>query len=323
MAFKKTESGKLAIEYIKKYASELSKKAIAEMLVRDRPDLYTCVEAARSLVRHYTGNKGGESLKYIDNNKLFFSGYPEPEEFQMFYDLKQEKAKVLVIGDAHVPFHDKTALDLAMNYGVRVGADVIILNGDNFDHYSESSFEQDPKKRDPEYDYQQYQDFLFEIECAFPDAKKIFKRGNHEARWEKWFIRNGMGKHLGIPHFEYSNVMGLSEFDVLDHQTTIKIGKFNLIHGHEYVGGGGINPARWLSLRTHEPSACGHFHRSSEHTDKKHRGEMVTYWSFGCLCTLTPRYRPYNNWNHGFGFIIKEGEEFLVKNKRIWNNRIV
>lgn len=325
MARPRGESGDVALDYIERYAQMHSKRHISKMLFEDRPDLFSSPEKARKDVRYLTGEAGRDSRIHAENNRLFFGQYPETEPFELYYDIQAEKAKILVIGDAHVPFHDKRALDAAMNYGVRVGADTIILNGDNFDHYHESRFEKDPHKRDPVEDFEQYQDFLYELRCAFPHARIILKKGNHEKRWELWFVRNNMGKILDIQHFQYVKIMNLDEYNIqlLEEPTTITIGKLNLLHGSEYPGGGGINPARWLSLRVHEPAACGHFHRTSEHTTKKHRGEMVTYWSFGCLCGLNPLYRPYNDWNHGFGFIIKENGDFEVKNKRIWKGRVV
>lgn len=322
---KPTEKQHVALEYIEKYAAMHSKRHIATMMFDERPDQFNSVEGARTMVRYMTGNCGKKTRQHSKRDRLFFGQYPETEPFELYYEIKAEKAKILVIGDTHVPFQDKAALDAAMNYGIKVGADHVILNGDNFDHYHESRFEKDPRKRDPVLDYEQYQDFLFELRCAFPKAKIILKKGNHEKRYERWFIQNNMGKLLDIQHFQYEKIMNLDEYKVtlLEEPTTIMIGKLNLLHGSEYPGGGGINPARWLSLRVYEPAACGHFHKTSEHTTKKHRGEMVTYWSFGCLCGLNPLYRPYNDWNHGFGFIVKENGDFQVKNKRIWKGKVV
>jgi len=320
-----TEAGEVALEYIHKYGQQLSKRAIADMLYKERPDLYKDSESARTKIRHHTGSGGKRSRKHSDNDRLFFSHHPEPAIGEMFYDISAENAKLLILSDVHVPFHDKKALDIAVNYGISHCADTIILNGDIFDHYTESTHEKDLGKRDPEYDYEQYQDFLFELRCAFPEAKIIFKLGNHENRYIKWFIRNGMGKMLNIQHWQYENIMRFDEHKIqmIDHYVTITCASLNIIHGHEYKGGGGINPARWLSLRAGESTTCGHFHRSSEHNIKTHRGDIQTYWSAGCLSQLNPLYMPYNNWNHGFQFVIKEGEMFYMKNKRIYGNQIL
>jgi len=314
------EISRVTQEYIEKYAGELSKKMISELMHDERPDLYKTAEYARSSVRFFTGNQGKKSRRHIETNKRFFSAYPEPMPEDYFYDITEEKAKILLLSDIHVPFQDKEALDIAVNYGVKKNSNIIILNGDTFDHYSESRHEKDYRKRDPIEDYEQYQDFLFELRCAFPDARIIMKLGNHELWWEKWFIRNGMGKFLEVPHFQYDKIMKLEEHNIqlVPDYATITIAGLNVIHGHEYKGGGGgVNPARWLSLRAGESTICGHFHRSSEHTERTHRGDIISYWTTGHLAQQRPRYMPYNRWNHGFAFIIKEGRYYHVKNKRI------
>ena len=328
MGASKHEQKEVTINYINRYGGQLSKKKISEKLYEDRPDLYTNAEQARVSVRYYCGQNGkarnGQRL-HTDNNRLFFADHPEPQLTNVFRKIENDKARILVIGDVHVPFHDKKAVDAAFNYGLRSGTDIVILNGDLFDHYSESTHGKELGNRNPEHDYHEYQSFLFELRCAFPGARIIFKVGNHENRYFMWFVRAGMADMLQIHKFRYEEIMNFAEYgiDLVDEYATIEVAGLNIIHGHEYAGGGGINPARWLSLRTGESTMCGHFHRTSEHSQKVHRGDIQTWWSVGALCDLRPRYRPYNNWNHGFAFIVKDGEMYHVKNKRIYNGVIL
>ena len=322
------EQREIVIAYIEKYAGVLSKKAIGQMLFTERPDLFNDDEHARQRVRYYCGQTGKRDRyeEHADRGNLFFSDFPEPPIKNLYHDIGDEKSRILLISDIHVPFHDKTALDTAINYGINAGADRVILNGDTFDHYTESTHDKDLGNRDPEKDYEQYQALLFNLRCAFPDAKILFKIGNHEHRYHRWFIKSQMADMLKIKAFRYEHIMQFEQYQVehVDDYTTITVAGLNIIHGHEYRGGGGsVNPARWLSLRTKDSAICGHFHRSSEHNEKKHRGDIQTWWSAGCLCDLTPKYMPYNNWNHGFAFVIKDGEYYHVKNKRIFQGQIL
>jgi predicted phosphodiesterase len=321
---KKTERSFLAIDYVKKYADRLSKKAIGKILFEENPHVYKDEEDARCAVRYITGARGRHSRQNKDNDR-FFSPYPEKQIENKFFDLTQDKAKILLLGDIHVPFHDKRAVDTAFNYGVKHGADVIILNGDTLDHWSESTHEKEYRNRDMAWDYEQYLDFLFEVRCAFPDAKILFKMGNHENRYERALQRSHLRELLGIDYFQYEKVLKFDELGIqkIDEYKTITVGGLNIIHGHEYRGNGGVNPARWLSLRTGESTICGHFHRTSEHSTKSHRGDITSYWSCGTLADLNPRYMAYNGWNHGFAYIIKEGEMFFVKNKRVHDGTIL
>ena len=46
--------------------------------------------------------------------------------------------------------------------------------------------------------------------------------------------------------------------------------------------------------------------------------ELLTTWSFGCLCDLHPDWNPFGNWNWGFAFVnIEEDGNFEVVNRRI------
>jgi len=323
---KKGEAGITAEAYIQKYGGRLSKHAIGKLMAEERPDLYATDEYARQLVRYYCGQRGKASRTHGDNDNKFFGAYPEKSlDDEMFYDISARRAKILCLSDVHVPFHDKLALDTAINYGLKNGANTVLLNGDALDHWGESTHERELRQRDLAWDYEQYLDFLFELRCAFPSAKILFKMGNHEKRYERSLLRTHLRELLGIDHFQYEKVMKFDELQItaIPDFTTITVAGLNIIHGHEYRGSGGVNPARWLTLRTGESTLCGHFHRTSEHSTKSHRGDVTSYWSQGTLAQLSPRYMPYNTWNHGFSFIIKEGKMFHVKNKRINDGKIL
>ena len=96
-----------------------------------------------------------------------------------------------------------------------------------------------------------------------------------------------------------------------------------ILHGHEVPNlSRTVNPARGLFLRTNTFAACSHCHSTSSHTAKTVNGELLTTWSFGCLCDLNPDYAVYgNNWNWGFGLIeIRDKGDFEVQNLRILPN---
>jgi hypothetical protein len=47
-------------------------------------------------------------------------------------------------------------------------------------------------------------------------------------------------------------------------------------------------------------------------------------WSVGCLCNLTPAFRPVNDWNHGFAIVYyHEDGTFSVENKTIIEGMVV
>jgi hypothetical protein len=83
-----------------------------------------------------------------------------------------------------------------------------------------------------------------------------------------------------------------------------------------------VNPARWLYLRAQATALCGHFHRTSNHTETDMDGAPTATWSAGCLCGLTPKWLRYNKWNQGFAYIESDGYDFRVENLRIIEGKV-
>ena len=51
---------------------------------------------------------------------------------------------------------------------------------------------------------------------------------------------------------------------------------------------------------------------------------MITTWSTGCLCDLTPEYARLNRWNHGAAHVeISNGGDFHVTNFRIREGQLL
>ena len=97
-------------------------------------------------------------------------------------------------------------------------------------------------------------------------------------------------------------------------------GKLPVLHGHEIRNiQRTVNPARGLFLRAKSWAACSHCHTTSEHTTRDINGQVITTWSFGCLCDLQPEYNPFgNDWNWGFALVnVNDDGGFEVENKRI------
>jgi hypothetical protein len=104
----------------------------------------------------------------------------------------------------------------------------------------------------------------------------------------------------------------------------IKAGKLHIIHGHEYKFNisNPVNPARGFYMRAKTHVIGSHLHQSSQHSAKALDGNVISTWSTGCLCGLHPRYKPLNDWNHGFAIVaIDQRGGFEVDNKRVMNGK--
>jgi hypothetical protein len=130
-------------------------------------------------------------------------------------------------------------------------------------------------------------------------------------------------------YYELSNRLGFPRLNIKevgDKQIT-KAGKLNIMHGHTIFRGAysPVSPARTIYMKTKMSSVCGHTHKISETTETDLAGSIVTCWSTGCLCELSPDYFPHgNNYGHGFAHAIIGGNgDFSVKNFRIYNGKIL
>ena len=98
----------------------------------------------------------------------------------------------------------------------------------------------------------------------------------------------------------------------------------NIIHGHEYQGGGGIHVAYNRMNKAMDNVISGHSHVTQNSVKKSLSGKFYGSWTVGCLCSLSPRYAPKNNWNHGFVIVERDADgEFVVDNRMIIDGKIV
>ncbi len=233
--------------------------------------------------------------------------------------------RALLLSDIHLPYHNKQALQRAIKYGKDARANMVILNGDALDFFAISFWEKDPRERKFSMEIEMGK-LLFEVfREEFPRARIIFKLGNHEERYER-YLRVKAPELLGIADFQLDNMLGLSKMGVelVEDKRPIRLGTLNVIHGHEFRFMPNIvNPARSLYLKARAYATCGHFHQSSNHTDKTIEQRVLSTWSAGCLCDLHPEYLPLNNWCHGFQFVEVDADgKFNMANKIIRSGRV-
>lgn len=241
------------------------------------------------------------------------------------YVLPNECQSILVLPDIHVPYHSIEALTAAIDYGKKMEADTILINGDFLDCYSISSFEKDPRKRRFSEELQMGKEILRILRENFPNAHMIYQLGNHEDRYER-FMKSRAHELLGIEQFEIESILEAKSFDmdVVSDKRYIVAGDLVIMHGHEMGGGGSSDPARALLNKTKTNSLCGHHHHTSQYSERDIRGGLKTCYTMGCLSELTPAYRPLNRYNHGFAFVsLTLGGKAFVANKRIHRGLII
>jgi predicted phosphodiesterase len=233
----------------------------------------------------------------------------------------------LIVSDLHIPFHDKTTVDLAVAEARRRRAVGVLLNGDILDSHELSRFEKSPD--DPRYPFEiaAGRQFLAYLRGRLPKAIIAYKEGNHDARLYSYLCSKAPAlfglEELSLPHLLHFGQHGVEHVGDL---TVVQLGKLNVIHGHEYRPGiqAPVNPARGLFLRAKGNALTSHFHQTSEHHEPTITGKQQGTWSVGCACSLSPRYMPLNKWNLGFAFVdVGKQGAFRVENLRVLNGEVV
>jgi predicted phosphodiesterase len=314
---------------------------LAKKAFRENPGVWPSVETCRTAIRTRLGVSGQRCRNLKTGSTVRFRRAPRQAGHNMWKQLlppalthfDEWKAvdfpgplRALVLSDVHVPFHDRHAVAAAIDFGLQRRANFVLLNGDIFDFYSLSRWEKDPRKRNFVEEVQIGRKFLKSLRLAFPRARIIFKKGNHEERFESYLMLKAPD-FFGIEEFTWEHVYGLDDFKIrcVGEKRPVRLGKLNVIHGHEYkfAIANPVNPARGFFLRCRNNVLGGHFHQTSEHATKTLEQKVLTAWSTGCLCNQYPDYSPINNWNLGFAFVeVDKQGAFQVENRKIIHGKV-
>jgi hypothetical protein len=202
----------------------------------------------------------------------------------------------------------------------RNGAVGVLLNGDIMDCGELSTHDRDPNEARLCDEVEMAGQFFEWLRSRLPKARIIWKEGNHEARAPRYLVRNAPALCSGRTRITLPQLVGSEAHGVewVGDGRVVMLGKLAVVHGHEFKGGGGVNPARWLFLQAVSTAMCGHFHRTSEHHEQGLDRRLHGVWSVGCACFLYPRWYRNNKWNNGFALTdVSNDGSFRVTNRRI------
>lgn len=327
-----TKAG-LARDIVKEYIeiglknnTSYSKKFISTVLQSRHPDLFKSVEDARDVVRAVLGAAGKRGrTSVMPNLKEDFALMEQPivECDKAPYIVPKQYKRALVLSDIHSRFYDRQALETAIDYGLKKNADICIINGDLLDFYGQSKFDKNPLILAQFLSERDFAIDLLELLQKY-FGKVVYKKGNHDIRRER-YIQLKMAE---IPEAE--GLLSISDYvffngstvDVVEDYNIIEFGKLNILHGHEYYGGG-IHVAYTRLNKAMDNILSGHSHVTQTSLKKTIKDEFYGSWTTGCLCDLSPRYNPYNNWTNGFAFVERDDKgEFIVENKQIIKGKV-
>jgi len=331
----------LVTEYINKIDGDFKNRTLAKKIVKENPGLYPEqnekeIDSVRAVIRRLRGSAGSrdrcqarpEWVREEMKPSEYMKKYLEAGEMvgKGVWTLPDEYKKVLILSDLHIPYHHLPAIEVALDYGINKGVDTIYINGDLIDFYKISRWAKDPTRRGIQDEIDMTRRFLEGLSGL--GLKVFWKMGNHEDRWNNYFLQNAPELY-GINAIQLPSVFALDELNIelIDHKR-VQLGSLNVIHGHEFGQSffNPVNPARGLFLRAKTSTIAGHNHQTSAHHENNINGKQTACFSTGCLCDLEPEYMPmaYTKWNHGAAVVdLEENGYFKVNNFRIVEGRVV
>jgi predicted phosphodiesterase len=333
----KTEFSKANIvkNYLRKFPNTPS-MTIAKKIYAENSADFTNVEDARTKVRYQrglSGNKHREKIsdefkvpKFTFENKYKFpkSDGVKPKVFH----LPQKDNNILVLSDLHIPYHDIKALTVAFDYGKKENINTIFINGDLLDFYQISRFVNVERKRSVAEELQMAKEFLIVLRDTFPEASLYFLLGNHDTRLQH-YLANKAPELLDVEEFQLEYLLEADKYKmkVIEDTTLVKMGKLAVTHGHLLIRGifAPVSAARGAFLRAKASVMIGHTHKISTHSETTINSKVITCYSTGCLCELTPAYNPFgNNFTHGFSHVkVENGGHYRVRNLQIISGELI
>lgn len=324
MSNRVTIKGELVLKYINKFGQNMSKKGLSELIFEKEPLQFSDSEEVRGFIRYYTGQTGDGHRK----NKRVSMNYICPSKAKKFPDfiLPQKNDNILWLSDIHIPNHDQKAVNVAIEYGLKRKVNTIILGGDILDNEPFSNWEKKPDVNQVKKWFLMTEDFLLMIRMKFPDSTIIWLEGNHDQWYEKWLIKKAPilfeDNYYKLEERLKLNRLGIT---YLNQYTKMRIDDLYALHGHTLMRQKlpPVNAARGLFLKTKQSCIIGHVHSSSKHVESTLKGKMISCFSVGALCTLSPEYDPHNTkHNQGFAHITRKKGYYHVDNLEIQNGII-
>lgn len=289
---------------------DIPTRTLAKRVFAQHSKFFESVEQVRSALRRRRGNAGERGRKNAshqrENQEAGWVPQLPPsvsEEYTPY--VLEGPVKAAIVTDIHLPYHNVKALERWEADTHDYEPNVILLNGDQMDFYRMSRFEKNPNKRCTAFEIDTAHDFLDWLQHRFPDAKIIWKDGNHDERWRK-YMWNHAPEFASLESMSLDNILELDQrgIDYVTDKRIIMLGNLPVLHGHEMQGNGGnVNPARLMGAKLRNSAAQGHVHRTSQYFERNLFGDHMKCWSIGCLCELTPEYARINRWNHGWAFV--------------------
>jgi predicted phosphodiesterase len=308
-------------------------RTVARNLHEFYPEFFPSLESARGALRMHRGALGEKNRRFAKVEEPKLSTIAEglsklkSQEPEDDLEITITGAKVGIVNDIHIPYHDPVSLRTALEYLKAQEIDALILNGDIIDFYGISRFTREIGRMTVQKELHELHGFLTLLRREFPNVRIVYKIGNHEERMRAYLL-NSAKDVADLDALKIENLLGCNELGIeVVRRNRIMLGRLSVLHGHELPHGiaAPVNPARGVYLRTKASTLVGHHHQISNHSESDLDGNRTACWSTGCLCQMRPEYNTfaYVKWSHGFAVVnVDEDGRYHVQNHQIIDGRV-
>ena len=215
---------------------------------------------------------------------------------------KSKLEPILIVSDAHIPYHDPKAFNVMMKVAKDLKPKHIYIIGDFLDFYTVSSHSKDPNRAMNLVDELKAGEAELDKLDALGATSKVFIGGNHCDRLQRYLQDKApeLFNIVSVPELLHLKKRG---WDYVPYKSHTKLGKLHLTHD---VGVAGRN-AVFQCLDTYQHSVVtGHTHRFAYIVEGNAVGEFKLSAQFGWLGDVhkvdyMQKAKVLKSWALGFG----------------------
>lgn len=229
----------------------------------------------------------------------------------------------VILSDIHIPYHDKGALAVALEFLRHSQPTGLVLNGDVMDFHEVSTHPKTPGSVITFQDeINEGRQFLRAVRAMLPDAEIVYTMGNHEDRIERYLAARAP-ELASVEDLSFCSLMDLPQLGIrfVDKRQKVRVGGLEVFHGSIIRKDAG-NSARAHMQRRGGSVLMGHTHRLAAVCRTDRHGVSMAIEN-GHLSDPDPSWCQDPDWQQGFTEVLVAGDLMAVRQHHIRDGRLL